>query len=158
MTPKRPPPSDDDPFLRWEARLTAWLEDPRLQRLSEATTIPRLRQVQFACLTLLGLIVLLLSGRIGAAVLPLLAILIAIGVGIGRSIRPALYFNLIVTAIGAVMLPFVLTLGAMYTDREDVGSFNAGIGSFTMLFLMAVLALNGLTSAALLWQTRFHHE
>lgn len=157
MKQKRPPDSDD-PFVRWEARLTAWLEGPRLQRLAEATTVPRLRQLQFVCLALLGLVVLLLSGRIGAAVIPLLAVLVGIGVGIGRGIRPMLYFNLIVTAIGAVMLPFVLTLGAMYTDREDVGSFNAGIGSFTMLFLMALLAVNGLTSAALLWQTRFHHE
>lgn len=154
---KRPIESDD-PFERWEARITAWLQDPRLARVAEWATTPKLRQVQFACLALLGVIALLLSGRIGAAVMPMLAVLVGIGVGIARELRPVLYFNLIVTAISALMLPFLLTLGSMYTNREDVGSFNAGIGSFTMLLLMAVLTVNGLTSAALLWLTRYHHE
>lgn len=155
---KKRPASSDDPFERWEARLSAWLDDPRLQRLLEWSTIPRLRQLQFACLALLGLIVLMLSGRIGSAVLPLLAMLVGIGIGIGRGVRPVLYLNLIVTALAAVTLPFLLTLGGMYTDREQVGSFDAGIGGFTMLLLMAVLTVNGLSSAALLWLTRFHHE
>jgi hypothetical protein len=155
---KRPLSSSDDPFERWEARLSACLQDPRLKRLSAWTTLPRLRQLQFACLALLGVIVLMLIGRIGAAALPLLAVLIGIGVGIGRGVRPVLYLNLIVTALAAVTLPFLLTLGGMYTDREQVGSFDAGIGGFTLLLLMAVLTVNGLTSAALLWLTRYHHE
>lgn len=155
---KQPPHESEDPFERWEAKVTTWLRDPRLARAAEWATTPKLRQVQFACLGLLGVIMLMLSGRIGAAVLPLLAVLVGIGVGIGRGVRPVLYFNLIITAIAALMLPFLLTLGSMYTDREDVGSFNAGIGSFTMLSMLVVLAVNGLVSAALLWQTRYHHE
>lgn len=157
MTQRRRP-EPDDPFERFEARISAWLDDPRLRQVAAWTTIPRLRQVQTGCLGLLGLILLLLAGRIGAAALVLVAVLIGIGVGISRGSRPALYFNLIVTAIGAVMLPFVLTLGAMYTDREDVGSINAGLGGFTLFLMFLVLALNALTSAALLWVTRYHHE
>jgi hypothetical protein len=156
---KKPPPHEsDDPFERWEARVTAWLADPRLERALAWASVPRLRQLLLGCLALLGVIVLLLSGRIGAAVLPLLAVLVAIGVGIHRDIRPALYFNLIVTALAAVTLPFLLTLGGMYTDREDIGSFDAGISSFTMLLMYWALTFNGLASAALLWQTRYHHE
>lgn len=155
---KRSPQQSNDPFERWEARVTAWLEDPRLQRLIEWTTVDRLRQLQLACLALLGVIGLMLSGRIGAAVLPLLAVLVGMGVAIARNLRGALYFNLIVSAIAAVMLPFVLTLGGLYTDRDDVGSFNVGLGGWAMLVLLLTLALNGFCSAALLWQTRYHHE
>lgn len=155
---KRPPLQSDDPFERWEARVNAWLADPRLARAARWTTVPKLRQLLAGCLTVLAVIVLLLSGRIGAAVVPLLGVLVGIGVAIHRGVRPVLYFNLIVTAIAALMLPFLLTLGAMYTDREDIGSFNVGIGGFTMLLMYLALTINGLASAALLWQTRYHHE
>lgn len=155
---KRSPQQSDDPFERWEARLTQWLEDPRFTRLQQWTSLLRLRQIVYACLGLLSLVLLLLGGRIGAAVLPLLAVLVGIGLGIARGIRPVLYFNLIVTAIAALMLPFLMTLGSLYTDREEVGNFDAGIGGFTVLLMLGVLAVNGLASAALLWQTRYHHE
>ncbi|MCU0756184.1 MAG: hypothetical protein MUE46_13815 [Xanthomonadales bacterium] len=156
---KKPPHSDaEDPFLRWEARIDAWLADPRLARLAEWGTEPRLRQLLYGSLGLLGLSVLLMAGRLGGATLPLLATLAGIGVGIARGYRPTLYLNLIVTAIAALTLPFLLTLGAMYTDREQVGSFNAGVGGFTILLMMLSLAINGLSSAALLWLTRYHAE
>lgn len=154
---KAPPTDSEDPFERWEARVTAWLADPRLARLREWGTAPRLQQLLFGSLGVLGLIVLLMSTRIGAGSLLLLAILVAIAVGVARDSRPMLYFNLIVTAIAALTLPLLLTLGALYTDREQVGSFSAGIGGFAMLLLMLALAINGLSSAALIWLTRYHH-
>ncbi len=155
---KKRPIESDDPFERWEARVSAWLDDPRLTKVLTWASPLRLTRLLHLCLALTGLIVLALTGRIGAAVIPLLAVLIGIGAGVARGVRPVLYFNLIVTALAAVTLPFLLTLGGMYTDREQVGSFDAGIGGLTVLLLLGVLTANGLASAALLWVTRYHHD